>query len=485
MDAVGIVSVICMVEDENPNLLFIFTDEQRADTMAAYGNDRIEVPNLNRLASEGIVFERAYVTQPICTPSRASIMTGLYPHTTGCIRNNIPLPENVRTLPELADFSNYRKCYIGKWHLGDEIFCQHGFDEWISTEDMYRPYYRPGRNRYEHSSYHKWLVKNGFKPPETTEDGFSFFPRSWTARLPEEFCKPSFEAQEASRFIRENSDRPFILYVNFLEPHMPFFGPRDNQYDPDDVILPKNFHLLPKEDQPLKARLMVKEKIWYERLIGTRNPTEDDWRRLIARYWGLISQVDTAIGRILDTLRECGLEKNTIVVFTSDHGDMMGSHQLIHKGFQFEEAVRVPLIIKIPGHPRSGSVIKDPVSQVDLVPTLLDYLGKPIPEGLEGYSWRPMLDGEGEIVEKDVFIEWFPEGRSNEVDHPIRTIITSDGWKYNWSAYGQHELYNLNEDPLESTNLIRRSEYRPLVRELERRLKAWQLRTKYSIPPDI
>jgi len=466
-----------LTEEQKPNLLFIFTDEQRADTMTAYGNHRIEVPNLNRLAREGVVFEKAYVTQAICTPSRASILNGLYPHTTGCVRNNIPLPQDVRTLPEIGDFNDYEKCYIGKWHLGDEIFCQHGFDEWISTEDMYRPYYRPGRDKFAHSSYHHWLVKNGFNPPNIAEDGFKFFSRSVAARMPEKFCKPSFEAEEASQFIRENSDRSFMLYVNFLEPHMPFFGPRDDQFKPWEVTLPKNFDIVPTEDQPLKARLEEKRRRLYERLIGTSVPTEMDWRRLIARYWGLVSQVDTAIGKILDTVKECGLTNNTIIVFTSDHGDMMGSHQLITKGFQFEEAVRIPLIIKIPNHPESGSVVREPVSQVDLVPTLLDIMGKPVPKELEGYSWKPMLDGTGEPTEKDVFIEWSPNGKSDEADHPVRTIITPEGWKFNWSAFGQHELYNLNEDPFESINLVRRGEHRPLIEKLMKRIKAWQTRT--------
>lgn len=469
-----------MTGNERLNLLFIFTDEQRADTLAAYGNHRIEVPNLNKVAREGTVFKRAYVTQAICTPSRASIMTGLYPHTVGCTRNNVPLPLDVRTLPELADFKEYRKCYIGKWHLGDEVFCQHGFDEWISTEDyMYRSFYRPSRDRFAHSSYYHWLLKNGFKPTGITEDGFKFFPRNVAARMPEEFCKPTFEAEVASRFIQENSDGPFILYVNFLEPHMPFFGPRDNQYDPEEVTLPKNFGIVPMEDQPLKAQTKAEGSRLYERFLGTNVPTEADWRQLIARYWGLVSQVDTAVGRILDTVRECGLGSNTMIVFTSDHGDMMGSHQLITKGFQFEEAVRVPLIIMIPNHRKSGSVICEPVSQVDLVPTLLDFMGRPVPKELEGYSWKPMLDGRGELAEKDVFIEWSPggTGESDEVDHPVRTIITPDGWKLNWSAFGQHELYNLREDPIESTNLVLRKEYRPLIKDLVKRVKEWQVRT--------
>ncbi|MCD6469887.1 sulfatase-like hydrolase/transferase [Candidatus Bathyarchaeota archaeon] len=224
----------------------------------------------------------------------------------------------------------------------------------------------------------------------------------------------------------------------------------------------------------------------YKRFFNKEIPTEEDWRRLIARYWGLVSQVDTAIGKILDTLRKCGLEKNTIVVFTSDHGDMMGSHRLVTKGFQFEEAVRVPLIIKIPGHPKSGSVITEPISQVDLVPTLLDLMGKPVPEGLDGYSLKSFIDGEGEIPEKNVFIEWFPEsmlfkGRSDEIVHPVITIITPEGWKYNWSSFGQHELYNLNEDPLETNNLIKNESYSPLVKRLQKEIERWKTRTYYVV----
>lgn len=263
------------------------------------------------------------------------------------------------------------------------------------------------------------------------------------------------------------------------------------------MILPGNFDIVPTEDQPLKAQLAAskincpsyRRHIWYnlyERFLGTKSPKEENWRRLIARYWGLVSQVDAAVGRILDAVRRCGVEKNTIIVFTSDHGDMMGSHRLITKGFQFEEAVRVPLIIKIPGHPRSGSIIREPVSQIDLVPTLLDFMGKPIPEGLDGYSLKPFLNGEGEIQEKNVFIEWFPHNtlyrsRSDEIDHPVITVITPDGWKYNWSSFGQHELYDLNDDPLESKNLARRRSHHSLIKKLQREIERWKARTQYVV----
>ena len=145
-----------------PNLLFLFTDEQRADTMAAYGNAKVETPNLDRLARESVVFEKCYVTQPVCTPSRSSILTGLWPHTNGCTRNNVPLPEETPCLPEMT--SGYRTAYFGKWHLGDEIFAQHGFEHWVSIEDMYARYYREKRDRNARSSYHHWLVAKGYGP---------------------------------------------------------------------------------------------------------------------------------------------------------------------------------------------------------------------------------------------------------------------------------------------------------------------------------
>ena len=126
---------------DKPNLIFIWTDEQQPFTMSVYGNDRIKTPNLNKLAGESIVFKHAYVTQPVCTPSRSSTMTGLWPHTSGCVSNNIPLPENVPCLPELINDTDYRTAYFGKWHLGDEIYAQHGFEEWEAIEDSYIQYY--------------------------------------------------------------------------------------------------------------------------------------------------------------------------------------------------------------------------------------------------------------------------------------------------------------------------------------------------------
>ena len=479
-----------------PNLLFLFTDEQRADTMAAYGNTRIQTPNLNRLAAQSTVFQRAYVTQPVCTPSRSTILTGLYPHTNGCTENNVSLPADVPCLPEMLSGGDYVAAYHGKWHLGDEIFCQHGFDEWRSIEDGYERYYSPGRDKTARSTYYHFLIESGLTPANG-----KFFGRAESTRLPEEFGKPAYLAGEASRFIREHQDRQFVLFVNFLEPHMPFFGPRDDQHSLDQVVLPDNYEALPTADQPLKTRLF--QRVYYERgHSGLPLQTEAHWRRMIANYWGLCSLVDTHVGTILDTLAECGLDENTIVVYTSDHGDMMGSHRLLAKCVMFEEAVRVPLLVRLPGQTQAQR-IPQPVSQVDLVPTLLDWMGQPLPSGLEGQSLRSLVEGSNSA--EDVFIEWngpnnglgdaigrvsVPEpmrdlATQSEIEaaitDPVRTVITPDGWKYNCSPLGEHELYNLVEDPLETHNLVRRAELQPKVQELWQRIRRWQERTVDSV----
>ncbi len=475
-----------------PNLLFIYTDQQRFDTLKAYGNHAIDMPNLNTLADRSCVFDRAYITQPVCTPSRSSILTGLYPHTNGCTANNIPLNFDIPCLPEMLPDS-YETAHFGKWHLGDELFPQHGFDHWVSIEDQYNKHFRPERDKNKVSDYTKWLVDKGYAP----ENG-RCFSRGESNRLPEKHSKPAFLAQQSARFIRDNRENPFCLFVNFLQPHSPYTGPRDDQYDPSVLPLPGNFECPPTNDNHLKNRL-------YHRCYAEGGkagiPSADPAaiRRLIARYWGLCSQVDTHCGTILDTLRECGLWDDTIIVFTSDHGDMMGAHQLITKAVMYEEAVRVPLFIKPAGEACSYR-IESPVSQVDLVPTLLEIMGQNPPDHLQGRSLADALSGNTEPDSKDVFIEWngkdgvlsdaseksdFPdlsediplEKMLDSITDPIRTIISGEGrWKLNFSpALVQHELYDLEKDPYECQNLFEKSSMENKAAELAERLQKKQV----------
>jgi len=507
---------------DQTSLLFIWTDQQAVDTIGAYGNEMVETPNLDALAESGTVFRNAYCSEPICTPSRSTITTGKYPHTTGCTENNVPLAPDAKCFPELGDFNDYTTAFMGKWHLGDEVFAQHGFDEWISIADKYRGYFSSDRDDTTHSTYHEYLVSEGFEPDMTADDGFRYFSRDFAASLPEEHTKAAFLGREARRFIEEHRDEPFVLHVMFFEPHMPYTGPRDNQYNPRDVPLPSNFEHDGFEDQPLDVQLMranIREGLYNPSpgLLG-ESPTEDDWRTLISNYWGLSSLVDTHVGHILDALDDCGRRDDTAVVFTSDHGDMMGSQGMVSKSTMFEESIKIPLITRFPAIDTPDEVTA-PVSQVDLVPTLLDVMDQPQPEGLQGESWVPFLRGEDDLVNETVVVEWdgyktgLQGGRSDwwqkeelpsgpqhphysdeyaEVWHeiadpgtvmsamttPVRTVITPEGWKLNYRGNGEHELYDLNDDPGETQNLAGDDSHTDVIDDLIGRLFEWQSRTR-------
>jgi len=470
-----------------PNLLFIFTDEQRQDTMRAYGNARIRTPNMDALAEKSVVFTRAYDSQPVCTPARATIMTGLYPHTTGCITNNILLDGKIATIAEMFKDRDYRFAYHGKWHLGDEIFAQHGFQDWESIEDGYRAYYREGRDRMRNCSYFYWLKAHGFKP-DAGKNGFSSFSRKRSVSLPAKFTKPAFLAETMSRFIRDNKDRPWVGYVNFLEPHMPFTGPYNNLYDPDKMTLPANFNVA-SPDEPIRCRLL-REHYRRSGFDGIDLSGESGWRRLMANYWGLVTLVDEAVGRILAALADSGAEGRTIIVFTTDHGDMMGSHRLLAKTVMFEEAVKVPLLVRAPG--LAPHRVDAPVSHIDLVPTLLDLMSQPIPRQLQGHSLRPVLEQRGTPTEDHVFIEWNERGEA-QVSEPgaevsdlakkvsasrTRTVISPDGWKLNLSEADKCELYHLPSDSGEAQNLFYSGSHQDTIDRLRERIKRWQERTK-------
>ncbi|MFC1736307.1 sulfatase-like hydrolase/transferase [Candidatus Hydrogenedentota bacterium] len=458
-----------------PNLLFIWTDEQRFDTMKVYGNDKIKTPNLNTLASESVVFERAYVTQPVCTPSRSSVLTGLWPHQSGCTKNNIPLRQETKCLPELLNDPDYKCAYMGKWHLGDEIFAQHGFDEWVSIEDFYIKHYSEGRDKSKRSDYHYFLVDKGYKPT-----GNNIFNRGFAARRPIEHCKPKFLEMRACDFMRRNQQNPFILHINFLEPHMPFYGPLDDLHDPEEINFPASFNDPLEENEPLRYRLAR------ERFQKTYGSDEKTLRALYAKYHGLVSQVDRSVGKILENLDVLGLKDDTIVVYTSDHGDMMGAHGMMTKRYMYEESARVPWLMRIP-RMKKQVIVKQPVSHIDLVPTLLDLMtGKSLDE-LPGKSLVPLVKG-GEIREDHVFIQWNPDklqyikGTKLATEEQlvrlardtVRAVVSPDGWKLCLSTEDKCQLFDLNNDPLETTDLFDSGKHRDVIERLTDRIREWQ-----------
>lgn len=451
---------------DKPNLLFLQTDQHRFDTMAAYGNHRFRVPAMNRLAAESVVFDRCYVSQPLCTPSRATLMTGLWPHQHGCVDNNIPLPPSVPTLPERLGDADYRTGFFGKWHLGDEHFAQRGFEEWASVEDGYNEHFSPGRDRARRSDYHHFLTRAGYEP----DDGGTFS-RLFATQMPLELCKPAFLANKAAEFVLRHRSEPWILHVSFLEPHRPYEGPLNDLHSAEEAPSPPNFPGLPVEREP---RIYEKSRA-SSRSKGYAIEDPAVIQRLNRNYAGLCAQVDMAIGEILWALEASGQADNTVVVLTADHGEMMGAHTLLAKFVMYEESVRVPLLLRVPFMHSGGVHVSQPVSNVSVVPTLLEALGRPDSGELPGESLLALCRGEPPR-EDHVFIEWF--GMSDGGDG--RTVITPDGWKLALYDRDNCMLFNRRRDPLEMSNLYYLETSRPTIAGLRKRLERWQRRVSDS-----
>ena len=479
-----------------PNLLFIFSDQQRFDTMACYGNEIIQTPHLDALAQKSFVFENAYVSQPVCVAARTTIMTGLYPHTLGMGDVKAQLPPAARTIAEMVS-EEYCCGYNGKWDLGDEVIPQHGFEEWVSTEDLYRGLYSSEEYLEQLSSYHHFLVENGFEPDRERE-GSMVFDRGTVALLPEHYTKAMFQGREAARFIKKQGDHPFILYVGYLEPHQPYDGPLNGLYPRDNLATGPQFFRMPPDNAALKNRATADYYLSGGMNFGGLDFThEAAWRELRARYWGNVTLVDRSVGVILDALEESGQADNTIVVFTSDHGEMAGDHGMRGKVVMYEESIRVPLLVRVPWMGREGRRVPGAFGHIDLVPTLLDLMGEPLASHLEGESRVPALRGESTLEGNDVIIEWneapgidyshyainLPAEEINRVKGmPWRTLVAGDGWKLNLSPVDQCELYDLNADPHELENLFDHPQQHHRVRDMAARIRAWQERTGDAVP---
>jgi arylsulfatase A-like enzyme len=464
-----------MAAQRKPNLVLFLPDQQRADTIACYGGTKVHAPNLNKLASQSAVFERAYVTHPVCTPSRSSLMTGTWPHINGCTRNSVPLDRRFLVFPELMEDRDYRTAYIGKWHLGEEGPIGRGFEEWVSTDD--------------HGDYTNFLISKGITPDK--QDGR--FSELAISSLPVKFSRPTFLERHACEFIEKHSGDPFILVVGFVEPHSPYNGPLNDEHLLDQVDLDVTATLPESDDIPLRYRLMREWQQTEAILDRQRLPTQlffgvtpEEYRSIKQRYLGLVTLVDRSVGAVLGCLERLGLSDHTIVVHTSDHGDSLGAHHLFGKETMFEEATRVPLLIRLPGQTRAKT-IQQRISHIDFVPTLLDVLGQANHPQCAGKSLLPLINEEAAAAE-NVFLEWAPNRTKvrkgtklarrrmvkRAIEESTRAIVTPDGWKLCLRDKDLNELYNLNDDPLETRNLYADRQHTPVIARLTGEIHRWQ-----------
>ena len=430
-----------MTDQSKPNVVFILTDDQGPWAAGCCGNDEVRTPNIDRLASAGMRFENFFCTSPVCSPARASLMTGRIPSAHGVhdwIREGNMPPTTAQYLDGLTCYTDtlaeneYTVGLSGKWHLGDSLTPQHGFSHWFTLLTGGSQY-----NDAEMIRDGKVEVQPGYLTDVITDD--------------------------ALNFIRENSERHFYLSVNYNAPHTPFQG------HPQDIV---DFY----DDCPFKTCPQEAAHPWA--IPGSRYHLGN--RESLKGYFAAITAMDLNVGRLIDLIEELGLRQNTLFIFSSDNGYSCGHHGFWHKGNgtfplnMYENSVKVPFVMSHPGRIAEGKVSSAMVSQYDFMPTLLDYLGlDPVVDDLSpGRSFHPVLSGEtGEAKDEVVVFDEYG---------PVRMIRTQE-WKYvHRYPYGPHELYHLLNDPDERKNLVDEKSKTALIGKMRQQLSNWF--DQYVIP---
>jgi arylsulfatase A-like enzyme len=427
---------------ERPNILFITSDQQRADSLGMVQAGVEVTPALNRLAAEGVLFTRAYTTCPLCVPARTAIATGFPPHTSGVVLNQgFAAPERFQVLHQFLAEAGYGLGHVGihEVRTEPELPKRVRFATWYSDPD-YQEYVRQkGLALPDPSPYRRECGEHAadgsieYRQYASTHTGVFPYAR-------EHFRDWQF-ADAACAFLREVKERPFALFVDFFAPHPPLLVPEPyaHLFPPERIDLPANVGRRAVPEPPALRRGVPAQL--------AEGVSEGDWRTAWAAHLGLVRLMDDCVGRILKVLDERGLAEETAVLFTSDHGDHLGAHCLYQKMEMYEEAIRTPLVIRAPGARRGTH--RGLVSHLDLLPTVLELGGLPVPEDVPGKSLRGVLSGGTGPQREAVFSTY----DGNFVIGDARRCVIGQRFKYVWYADAGEELYDLERNPGELVNL--------------------------------
>ena len=435
-----------------PNIILFLTDQLRQDALGCYGNAICRTPNLDRLAAEATVFDYAYTTSPVCSPARASLLTGMYPHNHGVMINTHIGPAWCRGLsPDVPTFSRllreggYTLDYAGKWHVHEDRGPEeYGFHRHAMPAPVRRG--KPDTITYIDFPGGRQAVCGVLDAPAEQS-------HSWRC------------TDEGISFIRERAagGDPFFVRIDCTAPHFANIVPEPfaSMYDPASIPPWPNFD---ESFAGKPAAHLRKHREWH---------LEDKdwawWQRAVAKYYGDISLLDACLGRVVDAVEESGVADNTVIVFATDHGDSMGSHKHFEKaGTMYEEVFRIPLIVKLPGAraQRSDRFVR----LMDLMPTILELAGIDPPDGVDAVSLLPLLRGEQPPAWSDsVYCEHHGEVWGYQTQRMVRTR----GWKYVYNAHDIDELYDVQGDPWEMDNRIDDPAAGAVLREMKGRLIGW------------
>lgn len=467
--AAGLILSACVKKPDSgsqaiKNVVVILADDHALKVTGSYGNDVIRTPNIDRLASEGVLFTHAYCNSPICSASRQSLLTGKYPVATGVNLLFTPFSDegNVTIAEHLRDHG-YKTALIGKTHFNNGFWSllygnglpDHGFDTLI-----------------EGGIYRQFLQKNPqpaipaelevYKREEVTTEDVPLWMNCRNLPHPvyDEFSSGTFYARQAAQFIKENKDKPFFLWTAFFEPHHPYYYPVEfaGKYNPEDVPLPAGSQ---EDDRWIPARF--------------RNLTDEQKRGIIAAYYTSTEYMDKNVGLVLDAIKENGLEESTLVIYLSDNGYLLNDHKRFEKHTMWEEAIRQPMIVKAGNLFGKGERRDALVEYIDVTLAILDILGEPPLEESQGKSFLPVLKNETD--EHKAF------ALSTYLEDNLAMVCTKK-WKYMFTTGSRelgigyttgngpsgivHRLYDLENDPLEMHDVS--AEYPEVLREMQQNM---------------
>lgn len=424
----GAVLPAALFAQERPNIIYIMTDQQSATAMSCAGNADLHTPNMDRLAAHGVRFENAYCSFPLSGPSRAAMFTGQTPGEIGLQVNGIPMPDSLstRTLGTLLEQAGYATAYAGKWH--------------IPTTSL----------------------------PEKHAFGFENLHGHGDHGL----------AEASVSFLRRKHDKPFFLVASFDNPHniCQYARHQDLPYaileEPALEVcpnLPDNFHVAPYD-----ADVLAYEKSLSYRIYPTGNYTPDDWRRYRNAYFRLVETVDREIGKIVDELDRQNLWKNTVIIFTSDHGDGSGAHQWNQKTVLYEEVTNIPFIVCLPRGKNAGTTLPQLVSNgVDLLPSICDWAGVPVPASCQGVSFRPIVEvGNAQTTHRPYVVT---ETFFSQTGGTKGWLVRTPHYKYVVYEVGKNRemLYDMQRDRGEMCNLAIESRYKDILKQHRELLAEW------------
>lgn len=416
---------------KKPNLLIIHTDQQSSWSIGAYGGKLLETPSIDSIARQGAIFNNCFTPSAVCTPSRGSFLTGRYPNCNGAHANNLELGRDEVTLAHILQNNGYETGYIGKWHLD-------GPDRpgWIEEDRSMG--FKDCRYMYNRGHWKKILDRENDKPFVSNEVGEG---KSFTT---------DWLADKSIDFIRNRNEKPFFLMLSIPDPHFPFkvSEPYHSMFNRDDMIIPPSFY---QEDRPiwlLNTEIDIKGAGW----------TEKDLKEAMAIYCGMVKCIDDNVGRILSCLNGEGILDDTIVVFTTDHGEYLGEHGIYAKNALYETAYRIPMLIRWPEKIKEGTVIDRFFSLVDFQQTILGLVNIG-PSGREqGRDASPLLRGES--------IDWIDEAYIHYSSFTRAGIFTPE-YELAYVKDSEHILFDRLFDPEQINNLYYDPKYREIINDLK------------------